>query len=323
MSGTEAFKTEISQAESLFITPRQVATATVLVVLDLSKPWLVLDSLLSWLERVKFRLEEVYDKFTRRGSKIPSQLKARAKKAFGSNREDSDKINHSGISIIIVANKYDQFCDEDAELRKIMARTLRYVAHTNGATLIYTSSKGENVKDSKNSLNNLRHVLNHYLFTGADRRLPSKGAVQNDHLQPLFLPGGSDHLRDIGRPKGSGSSGGEASTTGLQEWRTVFERYFTIPQDAKGEDDGVSNITDTANGSGSKFAEDEIDAMREQKLRELEEYRRQVKLEQHQSKKRASMLSSRARQSSQGGGDTQSTIGSVKRASSVRRSSVF
>ena len=189
VSGTEAFQREISSAESLFITPRQVATATVLIVLDLSKPWQVLSSLTLWLERVKLRLEEVYDKFTRRGSKIPSQLRARAKKAFGSNREDEDKINHTGVSLIIVANKYDAFCDEDAELRKIMARTLRYVAHTNGATLVYTSCKGDNAKDSRNTLNNLRHVLNHYLFTGADRKLPSKGAIQSDHLQPLFMPG--------------------------------------------------------------------------------------------------------------------------------------
>ena len=68
-----------------------------------------------------------------------------------------------------------------------MARTLRYVAHTNGATLIYTSNKSsvgkggggssEGSKDSRNTLNNLRHVLNHYLFTGADRRLPAKGEI--------------------------------------------------------------------------------------------------------------------------------------------------
>ncbi len=79
VSGTEAFKREIASADSLFITPRQVATATVLVVLDLSKPWQVLASLTSWLDRLRFRLEEVYDKFNRRGSKIPTQLKARAK----------------------------------------------------------------------------------------------------------------------------------------------------------------------------------------------------------------------------------------------------
>ena len=79
VSGTETFKKEVSQAESLFITPRQVATATVLIVVDLSKPWLVLSSLVEWLGRVRSRLDDVYDKFTRRGSKIPTQLKARAK----------------------------------------------------------------------------------------------------------------------------------------------------------------------------------------------------------------------------------------------------
>lgn len=310
VSGTEEFQREVSQAESLFITPRQVATATVLIVLDLSKPYEVLDSLLGWLRRVRYRLEEVYDKFTRRGSKIPLQLKARAKKAFGgSKREDEGKIDHTGISIVIAANKYDAFSDEDAELRKIMARTLRYVAHTNGATLVYTSNKGDRAKDSRNTLSNLRHVLNHYLFTGADRKLPSKGAVQSDHLQSLFMPGGTDHLRDIGRPKGGSTH--DDSSGGIDEWKVVFDRFFVREADSGRGREGKQGHNEDVSG---KFEESEIDSMREQKLRELDEYRRQVQLEQHQTKRRASSLTTRKQSVS---------AGTAKRGSAVRRSSVF
>ncbi|QDZ22643.1 light intermediate chain of dynein [Chloropicon primus] len=313
VSGTESFKKEVAHSDNLFITPRQVATATVLIVVDLSRPWEVLNSLTGWLARVRVRLDEVYDKFNRRGSKIPSQLKARAKKAFGSKHEDDGKIDHTGVSVIIAANKYDTFCDEDAELRKIMARTLRYVAHTNGATLVYTSNKGgSNSKDSRNTLNNLRHVLNHYLFTGADRKLPSKGAVQNDHLQPLFMPGGADHLRDIGRPKAGGGGSQDDAREGIQEWKAVFQRFFTPQADEESE----NKPPQEEGNPNSQFREDEIDAMREQKLRELEEYRRQVQLEQHQSKRRSSTLSTTRRQSVSSGGGS-------KKASAVRRSSIF
>jgi dynein light intermediate chain 2 len=43
------------------------------------------------------------------------------------------------IPIIIIANKYDIFVNEEQERRKWMARVLRYFAHKNGATLIYVS----------------------------------------------------------------------------------------------------------------------------------------------------------------------------------------
>lgn len=317
VSGTEAFRDEVASADNLFITPRQVATCTVLVVLDLSRPWAALESLTGWLGRIRGRLDEVYDKFNRRGSKIPSQLRARAKKSFGSKRDDEASIDHTGISVVVAANKYDTFCDEDAELRKIMARTLRYVAHTNGATLLYTSGRGGGDKESRNTLGNLRHVLNHYLFTGADRKLPSKGAVQTDHLRPLYIPGGADHLRDIGRPKAEAAGGGGDDRGGasLQEWRTVFQRFFARPEGEEGA--GRAGAEGAEGDPTEKFAEGEIDSMREQKLRELDEYRRQVALDQQQVRKsRAAALTHSRRQSTAAGGGS-------KRASAVRRSSVF
>lgn len=115
-------------------------------------------------------------------------------------------------------------------------------------------------------------------------------------------------MRDIGRPKGSGNE----DSVGLQEWKLIFERFFTAPPGAN-EDGNQEESGDT-----SKFEEDEIDAMREQKLRELEEYRRQVQLEQHQNKKRASMASTRKKSVSSGDPSSKG-----KRSSAFRRSSVF
>ena len=62
----------------------------------------------------------------------------------------------------------------------------------------------------------------------------------------------------------------------------VFERFFAAPKGSsphKGGGHGGGEEGE-AERDLSRFAEDEIDAMRDQKLRELEEYRRQVQLEQ-------------------------------------------
>jgi dynein light intermediate chain 2 len=35
-------------------------------------------------------------------------------------------IHHSGVTVVIVATKYDSFKSADAELKKVMSRALRY-----------------------------------------------------------------------------------------------------------------------------------------------------------------------------------------------------
>ena len=40
-----------------------------------------------------------------------------------------------GVSVVLVATHWDAFRDQDAELRKVMARALRFVAHTHGCHL--------------------------------------------------------------------------------------------------------------------------------------------------------------------------------------------
>ena len=44
-----------------------------------------------------------------------------------------------GVSVVLVATHWDAFRDQDAELRKVMARALRFVAHTHGCHLCYVS----------------------------------------------------------------------------------------------------------------------------------------------------------------------------------------
>jgi len=92
------------------------------------------------------------------------QLRERAAKRFGEKHPDMANaalrklLKLTGISVLIIAHKADTFFDKEPEMKKIMGKTLRFLAHTNGAGLVYTSTS------DKASLNNLRRILNQLLY---------------------------------------------------------------------------------------------------------------------------------------------------------------
>lgn len=137
VGGSKEFAEQITQGDQLFLTAKQVTTACVVIVLDLSDPPSVLPTLVYWLEQIKAKLATTYEKFEKKGLQLPEQLKARARSKLFNQCEDKDIIWHSGISIVIVAAKYDTLRDEDPEVKKVMARTLRFYAQAHGAFLMY------------------------------------------------------------------------------------------------------------------------------------------------------------------------------------------
>ena len=74
----------------------QVATAVIAVVVDLSQPAAALRSAVEWLQLVSTKLQGVCDWLEQRGSKLPEQLRLRARKYIGSSHEDKDIIQHLG-----------------------------------------------------------------------------------------------------------------------------------------------------------------------------------------------------------------------------------
>ena len=49
--------------------------------------------------------------------------------------QDKDLLDPSPVPLAIVGSKYDIFQNFDPEKKKIISKTLRFVAHTNGASL--------------------------------------------------------------------------------------------------------------------------------------------------------------------------------------------
>ena len=72
------------------------------------------------------------------------RARARFKAANGGDHKDLDKVDLFPIPLLIVAAKYDAFKEREKEWRgeaaRVMARTLRCLAHANGASLLYTAA---------------------------------------------------------------------------------------------------------------------------------------------------------------------------------------
>ena len=49
--------------------------------------------------------------------------------------QDKELLDPCAIPVAIVGSKYDVFQNFDPEKKKIICKTLRFVAHTNGASL--------------------------------------------------------------------------------------------------------------------------------------------------------------------------------------------
>ena len=66
---------------------------------------------------------------------LAERMKKKAWRKFGSAHPDKDLLDPLPVPLTIFGTKYDIFQDFDPERKKMVCRTLRFVAHTNGASL--------------------------------------------------------------------------------------------------------------------------------------------------------------------------------------------
>lgn len=60
---------------AFFLPAKSINTAVIIITVDLSKPWSVVESCCTWLQRVTHALGEHYRALEKRGSPLPKQLK--------------------------------------------------------------------------------------------------------------------------------------------------------------------------------------------------------------------------------------------------------
>lgn len=252
---------QLNSLMDVVITPENIHTVMVVVVADLSDPHSVWASVYYWLNRIKKRVGECFLKMQQRGSGTPGKMIQRMQKRFGENHPDAGKVTFIGIPILIVASKHDSFRDEGSEYAKVMAKTLRFFAHSYAASLVYTSHKDER------DMTKYRALLNHLVFGSP---LSGEKLLQVDHGSSLFVWTGKDTFDKIGPPQGASKPPGFISCGNEEHdrWKAPFETVFTAKE---GGLDGSGK--DGFDPHDPEYAEPLVDSMRSVKDDELEQYR--------------------------------------------------
>ncbi|EKX40905.1 hypothetical protein GUITHDRAFT_175552 [Guillardia theta CCMP2712] len=250
------------------------------IVADLSKPSEVIAVVQFWLRKLERRiqtLEQICKKDPKQ-AKLIEMLKDRSIRRFGDGGEKhkdmqgplSNLFKIHPVNIVIVASKYDEFAHKDPELKKVMSRTLRFLAHTNGSSLLYTS------QNEKQLISNFRQILSQYLLKGQQVRKEQRVV---DHLKPLLVPAGSDLLEDIGAPPVDVSSLDRSKLSDpLHLWLHYFESCFgEIP--SLHADEGPAFILDPK-GQYKEASIDKALAYKEEDLKMYKEMQEREKEEQ-------------------------------------------
>ncbi|KAH6589332.1 hypothetical protein BASA50_002914 [Batrachochytrium salamandrivorans] len=246
----------LSDLLDISVTEANIHVSSFLIVLDLSNPEGIIEVLESLLERIREKTSKILDGLEQRGSKRPKALRSYAMKQYGLDHPDRDIVTLSHVPITIVGSKYDEIHDMESEMRKMLCKMLRYMAHTNGASLVYVSQKDEAL------VSRSRQIWSHHAF-----RSNAPKSIVVDHHKPILVMAGQDTFSDIGLPPSELAKDivGRRAFIPLDKWKLDYAVFFPKPPSQ-----AVLEKVDL-----SKFSEPSVDAMRAQKEEELERLRRE------------------------------------------------
>ncbi|XP_071834004.1 cytoplasmic dynein 2 light intermediate chain 1-like [Apostichopus japonicus] len=251
--------TSLSQLIEVPISKSTLLNCSIILVLDLSEPnklWYTAETL---LKAAQDRVEAVIRKASAQNPKIYEEIKSRAWKRIGEQHPDRDILDPFPLPMVILGMKYDLFQNLESEKRKLIARTLRFLAHNYGASLQFCSSKMENLMSKG------KQQLGHLAFGTS---VSIKQGVQ-DHNKPISITAGSDGMDVIGLPPVKGDDIGRGNArTPLELWKQAFTAVF--PQEAVEKEMAADPSKDP------QYRESAVDNVRAQKDKELEKYKKKL-----------------------------------------------
>ncbi|XP_044284901.1 cytoplasmic dynein 2 light intermediate chain 1, partial [Varanus komodoensis] len=238
------------------ITTANIRTVAIVLVLDLSKPNELWPTMNILLQATRKHVDRVITKLGQTNPRAAADIKQKKWNNLPKDHPDHELIDPFPVPLVIIGSKYDMFHEFDSEVKKIICKTLRFVSHYYGASLVFTSK-------SEALLLKTRTLINHLAF-GFDRNK----SMSVDQNKPLFIPAGMDSLSQIGPPPAADIDIGKLhAQTPMDLWKKVFEKAFPA------KNIGVfKEVKDPA--QDPQYAEYEVDAMRAQKNQELEQYKR-------------------------------------------------
>jgi dynein light intermediate chain 2 len=244
------------------------------------QPHEILDTLTHFLSTLRTRIEALFKSLESRGSKRPAAFRAQSWAKYGDIHPDKANLTPFLVPIVIIGSKYDLFRALEPEKQKLACKTLRYLAHINGASLLFVSST------ESTSCSRYRQLISHLTF-----KSPCPKIYTVDYQKPIFVVAGQDTLAGIGNPPSVGSvtAVGKSVFTGDEVWRRDYAKYFV--GEKKGGETAVFDV--------GKYPCAPIDNIRAQKDEELEKLRRnnalRVKEVALSQKQRAGSLTSYSR----------------------------
>ncbi|KAJ3374896.1 Cytoplasmic dynein 2 light intermediate chain 1 [Allomyces arbusculus] len=183
-----------------------VHTTAVLLCADLTRPADLASTIELYLSVLSSRIDELLAGLEKRGSKRPKGMRAFAMKKYTTaaaaaatsastssldlpsktSHPDKSRLALLPIQWALVGTRYDEFRDLPSEVRKHVARLMRYYAHIYGGALVMSSDRDEP------ALAKTKQLLSHYAFKTA----APKGEC-TDYNRPMYVPAGSDALSAI------------------------------------------------------------------------------------------------------------------------------
>eukprot|EP00929_Paragymnodinium_shiwhaense_P108627 TRINITY_DN74941_c0_g1_i1.p1 TRINITY_DN74941_c0_g1~~TRINITY_DN74941_c0_g1_i1.p1 ORF type:complete len:377 (+),score=87.38 TRINITY_DN74941_c0_g1_i1:101-1231(+) len=250
---------------TLALGPASVGNLVVCLVVDLSEPHSVVPSLEQWLSTLRQQVSTSLDQLSKTSPNGAKRVEAveKAKMVPFAEHADGHSVRPFPVPLVIFGSKWDSLiADTDPEKRKSLCRALRHFAHVNGAALVFSSTK------DKAAMNNVRGVLRQMLF-GATSKTGLPENPQTDPSKPICIIGGKDSYQAIGAP-GHG--------TGDKAWRDLIATLFPDPVPIhKGPKKTEAELV---GDEMLKYPEASVDGMAEQRVEELNQYRRQVERNQ-------------------------------------------
>ena len=129
--------TNLTDLSDAVITSENLPGLSIVVVIDLSQPqilWVTLEQLLN-------DTKEKIDKVVSNNKDLKSILEKSRHERIQTFAKNFDHSNIFPVPLLIVGSKYDLYANLDSVEKKMIARTLRFVAHYYAAHLVFVSER--------------------------------------------------------------------------------------------------------------------------------------------------------------------------------------
>mmetsp|Transcript_10532 Transcript_10532/g.15395 ORF Transcript_10532/g.15395 Transcript_10532/m.15395 type:complete len:379 (+) Transcript_10532:47-1183(+) len=248
---------------------------SVVITVDLSQPANVLSDVMYFFDVVDTMFQNIDES-------LQEKLVRKAKKKlsyFGC--QDIDKINVFPIPVVVIGTKYDELSSMgNMQHLKNMARGLRFLCHSRGASLLYSGKFGKGSNEREHSDQFISDIFSYFIF---DKKPSTKFHFDDAGL--IRVIAGGDSFSSIGPipppPPGRGPEFTKADEL-MVEGRPEYEKWLRFSYKSFGAPTEAATNTSVALDA---YPEPSVDQMRSQKQQELVRYRAVIRKELDKKKR--------------------------------------